>query len=207
MTFRKSSFVLLLVAATLAAGGCGFLKKKSSYERARDGRSLEIPPDLEAPSTASALTIPSPGTAAGSQAIDATVPAAGEPAPASAPASAPPSVVAGEDATLRLTDSPAGAYRRVALALERSQVGEILARDESAATVTVRGTTTRKRDEGGLLKRMFTREKSESATVEHVVRVVPQGEGSEVRVEDAEGKAQDDEFARRIISALKQRLG
>jgi uncharacterized lipoprotein len=198
MSIRTTFRVVLLALVVLAASGCSFFGKKSSYEQARASRPLEVPPDLDAPATTGSLSIPESGNGGTSDAA-----AAG-----GAPSDAPSEIVAGEDSSMSLADSPAGAWRRVGLALERSQVGEIAARDESAATYTLTGKTrVGAKDDRGFFKKLFTSEKSESAEVTRVVRISADGAGSRVTVEDEGGQPVGDEFARRIISALKQRLG
>lgn len=191
----RHALVLLLLALPMA--GCGLFGRKSEYERSRTARPLEIPPDLDAPSTAGALVIPE--TAAGSPSGTATA------APSAAPSPAPGPIVAGDDATLKLGDAVAGAWKRVGLALERSAVGEIVSRDEATATYTVRSEVVER--DGGFLSRMVGRDKVSTTTATRVVRIVADGEGSEVRIEDEAGQAVDDTAARRIIAALKQRLG
>jgi hypothetical protein len=87
-------------------------------------------------------------------------------------------------------------------------VAELTARDEAAATYTVSGTSTlERRAEGGFFKRLFTRDEATTAQVTRVVRIVADGSGSVVRVEDEQGQPADDELARRVIEAIRQRLG
>jgi uncharacterized lipoprotein len=189
---------LLLVAVMLP--GCGLFGRKSDYQQSRESRPLEIPPDLDTPVTSTALTIPVEGSG-GSAARATTADSAGSAPPPPAP------VVAGAASSLRVSDSVSGAWRRVGLALERSQVAEIVSRDETAATYTLTGTTTTRQAEGGVLKRMFTRDKVSTGIVTRIVRVVADGAQSSVRVEDESGAPVDDELARRVIEALRQRLG
>ena len=202
MRFPVNRSTLVLIAAcAFALGGCSWFGKGSSYEQSRASRPLEVPPDLDAPQTGAGMEIPEAGSP--SSAGDT-----GSASAQSAPSSAPQSIYVGEDAEMELSDSPSGAWKRVGLALERAQVAEITARDESAGTYTVSGVTRQKKeDQGGFLKRVFTRDKTESANVVRVVRVVASGSGSKVQIEDESGNAVEDELARRIISALKQRLG
>ncbi|HET7844941.1 MAG TPA: hypothetical protein VFL14_12370 [Xanthomonadales bacterium] len=198
MSIRTILRVAVLASAIVAASGCSLFGKESSYEQAKSSRPLEVPPDLDLPSTTGALSIPESGSGSG-EAV------ASEAAPSDAPA---PEIVAGEESTMSLADSPAGAWRRVGLALERSEVGEITARDEATTTFTLEGVSrVAAKDDRGFFKKLFTSEKSESAQVTRVVRISPDGDGSRVTVEDENGQAVGDEFARRIISALKQRLG
>ena len=194
--------VLALAAALAATSGCSWFgsNKRPEYEGSQETRPLEVPPDLDAPSTTSALTIPE----GGSQAVDAS----GAPVESAPVPSIPPPPVAGREATLRVPDGVAGTWRRVGLALERSDVGEVIASDEASGTYTVNGTTTVTTRQGSWLKRMFgPNEKTTQEAVTRVVRVIADGEGSEIRVESEEGEQSDDEFSRRVIAALKQRLG
>ncbi len=194
---------IALAVAVGLTGGCGIFgrDKRPEYEGSQETRPLEVPPDLDAPSTASALTIPEPGTETGS--AYASAPAETAPVP-----SIPPPPVAGRESTLRVSDSVAGTWKRVGLALERSNVGEVVSSDEASGTFTLSGTSTVTRPEGSWFKRMIgPNEKTSTEAVTRVVRVMADGSGSEIRVESEDGKPADDEFSRRVIAALKQRLG
>jgi uncharacterized lipoprotein len=193
---NRPRIVVALLFVAVMLPGCGLFGRKSDYQQSRESRPLEIPPDLDTPATSTALTIPVGGS--GSGAASAAADSAGGP---------PPPVVAGSASSLRVSDSVSGAWRRVGIALERSQVAEIVSRDETAATYTLTGTTTTRQAEGGFLKRMFTRDKVSTGSVTRIVRVVADGEKSSVRVEDESGAPVDDELARRVIEALRQRLG
>lgn len=202
LSIFRITMVVLIVACAFAVGGCSWFGKGSIYERSRASQPLEVPPDLDTPQVGAGMDIPEAGSASSSTSMSSEASGA-----TSTPSSQPQPIYAGEDSTLELSDSPAGAWKRVGLALERAAVAEVTSSDESAFTYTVSGVTRQKKDEGGFLKRVFTREKTESANVTRVVRIVPSGAGSKVQVEDEGGEPVSDELARRIISALKQRLG
>lgn len=190
-TLRLPAVAILAIVL----GGCSMFGVRSDYEQARETRPLEIPPELDAPAQSGTMRVPE---------------VAGAPsALASAPSGVPSAIPAGEATSLAIADGVAGAWRRVGLALERSGVATVGARDESAGTYTVSGTTTiAKAAEGGFLKRLFSRDEAGSPVeVTRVVRIVADGAGSVVRVEDEQGQAADDEFARRVIEAIRQRLG
>jgi uncharacterized lipoprotein len=192
-TLRLPAVAILAVVL----GGCSMFGVRSDYEQARETRPLEIPPELDAPVQSGTMRVPDVAGA----------PAA--PAPAGVPSTVPSTIPAGEATSLAIADGVAGAWRRVGLALERSGVATISARDEVAATYTLSGTTTvAKAAEGGFFKRLFSRDEA-SAPVEvtRVVRVVAEGAGSVVRVEDEQGQAVDDELARRVVEAIRRRLG
>ena len=196
---KSLRLVVLLVMGTVALAGCNLFGKKSGYEDSRANAPLEIPPDLDAPSTTGALEIPE---------ADGTVSDAGGTAPGTtaAPANyAPQAVVAGDDSSLSLADAPAGAWRRIGLALQRSGVGELVSSDEAAGTYTLKTETVERK--GGMFSKMFNKDKATTVVATRVVRVAAAGEGSTVTVEDEDGKVVEDEAARRVIAALKQRLG
>jgi uncharacterized lipoprotein len=189
----KSIRLALAIALASLLPACSMFGGKSDYQEARETRPLEVPPELDAPATNAAMTVPA---VAGS-------------ASATAPSTSPRPIEAGPDARIAVVDSVAGAWKRVGLALERSGVAELVARDEASATYTVRGTTViTQRAEGGFIRRMFSGgDKERSETVTRVVRVVADGTGSVVQVEDEQGAATDDELSRRLVEAIRQRLG
>jgi len=198
---KSLRLAVLLVLGTLALAGCSLFGKKSGYEDSRANAPLEIPPDLDSPSTSGALEIPETGgTAAETGGTGAT------PGTAAAPANyAPQAVVAGDESSLNLADAPAGAWRRIGLALQRSGVGELVSSDEAAGTYTLKTETVERK--GGMFSKMFNKDKATTVVATRVVRVAAAGEGSTVTVEDEDGKVVEDEAARRVIAALKQRLG
>jgi uncharacterized lipoprotein len=201
---RTAVTILALALAIAATSGCSWFgrDKRPEYEGSQEARPLEVPPDLDAPSTTSALTIPDAGNGTGS-AYASGAPSESAPVP-----SIPPPPVAGRDATLRVTDGVPGTWRRVGLALERSNVGEVTARDEAGGTFTLTGTSTVTTRQGSWFKRLIgPNEKTTTEAVTRVVRVIADGSGSEIRVESEDGTQTDDEFSRRVIAALKQRLG
>ncbi len=189
-----------VLAASLVIAGCGLFggdKRREAYQGSREGRTLEVPPDLDTPETTRSLVIPETGAV---EADSDTAP------PSDAPSAAPSArIEPGDEATLKLGDGVAGAWRRVGLALERSGVGEIVSRDESAYTFTVKSTVTER--DRGLLSRMFGRDKVKIEEATRVVRIVQDGDGSLIRIEDESGATVEDTAARRLIAAIKQRLG
>lgn len=189
-----------VVAVCLA--GCGiFGGNRALYEDSVAGRPLEVPPGLDDPGRANALTIPADAGVAGGSAPGGLPP--GGAASTSGPAPSGP-------ARVRIEDSVTGAWPRVGLALERSGLGEIVARDEIAMTYTVRGQTIASEPvERGFFGRLFGR--ADSRTVEsdatRVVRIRADGEASEVVVEDESGNPANDDLARRLADAIRRRLG
>ena len=191
----------LVIALSLVLAGCGLWggRKEQAYKSSHEGRPLEVPPDLDAPSTSRSLSIPASADASGN--------AAGQPDAATPPLDAAPAstIAPGDESALTVTDGVAGTWRRVGLALERSGVGEIVARDEGAGTYTVKSTVTER--EGGFFSRMVGRDKVSVEEATRVVRVVADGTGSRIQVEDESGETVEDAAARKLIAAIKQRLG
>ena len=193
----------LVLAVSLVLAGCGMFggKKEQAYKGSAEGRPLEVPPDLDTPSTSRSLSIPVTADAVGTEGAADPDAAAAPPVDAAPGASIQP----GDESALTVTDGVAGTWRRVGLALERSGVGEIVSRDESAGTYTVKSTVTEK--EGGFFSRMIGRDKVSVEEATRVVRVVADGSGSRIQVEDESGSTVEDAAARKLIAAIKQRLG
>jgi uncharacterized lipoprotein len=193
--------VLVVALATVALSACGlFGGSRTVYEDSVAGRPLEIPPGLDDPGRANALTIPGES---------AVVPAAG-PRPMSAGATRTAGPAPGGPAIVRIDDSVTGAYARVGLALERAGLGEVIARDEAALTYTVRGQSVAEQPvERGFFGRLLGRPATRpvAGEVTRVVRVRPDREGSEVVIEDEAGNPANDDLARRLADAIRRRLG
>jgi len=220
---RRDTRVLVtaLIASSIVSG-CGFInrhfhKENTAYKTSTQERPLEVPPDLDKPNTAGALTIPQAGgTAAATPAYPAEVP---DPSTGASPAAAPaaggaaaPAVSAGPGATLsgdglHVADTVESAWSRVGLALERSGAATISARDEANRSFDVQ-TTGQTTSRPGLFKRVVTLGFAKNKTTAQVslkVRVVPDGQGSKVVVEGANDEASQD-AARSLLATLRQRL-
>jgi uncharacterized lipoprotein len=197
-----------LVSASLL-GGCGFMhrhfeRKNDDYKRAVESRPLEVPPDLDTPSSSGALTVPAASAQASSSPVST--------APAAMPASVPPAVTAAPGTTisgdgLAVSDTVANTWSRVGLALERSGVATITGRDEAgyAYTVETTGQTTAK---AGWFKRAITFGHAGNKTTARVrlgVRVSADSAGSRVSIEGADDEASRD-AARALLSTLRERL-
>jgi uncharacterized lipoprotein len=198
-----------LVSASLL-GGCGFMhrhfeRKNDEYKRAVESRPLEVPPDLDTPSSSGALSVPAASARTSAVATSTAEPGA-------TPASVPPEVAAAPGATisgegLAVSDTVANTWSRVGLALERSGVATITGRDEAgrAYTVETTGQTTAK---AGWFKRAITFGHAGNKTTARVqlnVRISADGTGSRVSVEGADDDASRD-AARSLLSSLRERL-
>ncbi len=198
----KRTALLILLLAPIALAGCQTIKahnpfrhKEPAYKSAQQERPLEVPPGMDQPPTAEALAIPDAG-AAGASSAPAEVPAM-QSEGGTAPASAGSTTGTG----LTLTDTPANAYRRVGLALQRGGVGDVTAHDDSALTYQVAiDTVVTRKPEGGFFHRLFHGSKSETVKGTVTVSVTPQGSGSMVQ---ASGNP---DVVTRVMDVLRQRL-
>lgn len=183
-----SSMKKLLVATAIGAlllSGCSlFHHKDNAWERAVEERPLEVPPDLDTPPTSAQLVVPPAGDATATPGATGT----------------PPGAVAGD--SLTLADDVDNAYRRVGLALERSGVGTVSARDDAAHSYQVAVQTTVVHEKtGGFFHRLFSRKKKETISGTVSVTISAEASGSKVQLEGERNAVQQ------VLAALKARLG
>jgi|SRR5688500_207288 uncharacterized lipoprotein len=76
----RTATLALLVVAVFAASGCRWFRRNNPYNQSAETRPLEVPPDLDRPSTAAALGAPTSVTRSGM---------AGTPVQGAAPAQSP----------------------------------------------------------------------------------------------------------------------
>ena len=207
----------ILVAAGSLLGGCSWFhrhseKQANEYKTGVQERPLEVPPDLDKPSTAGALTIPevgSPAAPVSTAPVDASTAPAGAAAPVAAAAAAgeaaPPALLSADG--LHVADSVDSTWNRVGLALERSGAATILARDEAQRTFDVQ-TTGQVVEKPGWFKKTITLGMAKGKTTAQVklkLRVAAEGNGSKVTVEGASDEASQ-QAAQALLSTLKSRL-
>ena len=179
--------VVLAALVPLALGACSLFRNHSAWEEAQETRPLEIPPDLDRPSTAGALVVPS---ATGSDSTAAS--------PRGGRRSANPVGIDG----LHVDDSVASTWARIGTALERAGVGTVETRDEASHTYSVSLSVTHSSDEGrGWFKRLVTREKKTTTSKQVSIGVSDDAGGSRVSVSG------DRDAVQKVIAALRERLG
>jgi uncharacterized lipoprotein len=211
--------VIALTAAAILSG-CGWFDrrmhhKNDEYKASVQERPLEVPPDLDQPNTAGALTIPAANAAAApAPSGDVSAAPAGAAAPA-APSEAPATAAPAEAATpailggdgLHVMDTVDSTWNRVGLAIDRSGAATILARDEAGRTYDVQ-TTGQVVDKPGWFKKAITLGMAKGKTTSQVrlkLRVTAEGNGSKVAVEGATDDASKS-AAQALLATLKQRL-
>jgi len=217
---REIRALAILVAASSLLGGCSWFhrhseKQANEYKTGVQERPLEVPPDLDKPNTAGALTIPEVGSpaaapAGGTAPADVAAAPAGTAAPAAVPGSAPgsaaPPAMLGPDG-LHVLDSVDSTWNRVGLAIERSGAATIVARDEAQRTFDVQ-TTGQVVQKPGWFKKAITLGMAKGKTTAQVnlkLRIAAEGDGSKVTVEGATDDASR-EAAQALLSTLKSRL-
>ncbi len=181
---------LLIAAAlvTLTLSGCSLFHRKSdeAWKNAQQERPLEVPPPLDLPPTAAAMTIPATGGAAGASAASAATGGAAS------------------TSSLDLNDTVDNTYRRVGLALERGGVGAVTAHDDTAHTYSVAvQMQVAEPPPQGFFKRMFS-VFSHPAThaVSGTVNVAVRAQGS-ASVIDLSGEPA---AVQQVLALLKSRL-
>lgn len=195
-----------IVAASLL-GGCGYMRskfgnKEDAYKSSGQARPLEVPPDLDMPNMSGTLVIPE-RVAAPADASARNVPPSVD---ATAPGMSTGAAIPGEG--LRVADGVQSTWVRVGLALERSGVAMIEARDADAHSYQIRGSG-QVTQRAGWLKRTLTFGRADGRKVQTSVtlgvRVSADGDASRVTIEGAAGEAEQN-AAREILDMLRQRL-
>lgn len=152
----------LLVSLLLALGGCSWLRGNSEYEKSPESRSLEVPPELDTPRVDPSMSIPSPSSAA---------PVA-------------PAATSSATAAFTIADSADGAWRRLGLALERTEGVTVTQKAQALSAYNV-----------------------SYAGQEFLVRVVAVGSQSRVEAVDASGALLSSGPAAELLGLLRARLG
>lgn len=114
----KKLLVALILSAFLLSG-CGIFRSHHAWKKAKQENPLQIPPNMDRPAISNALTIPPPSS-------DATKTAAQSKAPAPA-----------DTDRMHLSGDVDTAYQRVGLALQRGDLGTVMAQDAVGHTYTL----------------------------------------------------------------------
>lgn len=190
--------LIALTLSTLMLAGCGVFTSNHAWKEAKQENPLQIPPNMDRPSTTAALTIPPPS----------------EPASQSAPA-APK--VASNATQMHLSDDVDTTYKRVGLVLQQGGLGTVTAQDAAQHTYQLSVNTKQSlaTSQSFLQKHFSNMQKQDSSasnsnalgaeqgsTVSVTLKVMPaQGGGSTI---SASG---DPQQATHVISVLSGRLG
>ncbi|MGQ0799000.1 MAG: hypothetical protein ACT4NL_02660 [Pseudomarimonas sp.] len=160
--------VAVLATMLVAASGCSWFRGKSDYENAVEARSLEVPPDLDTPRVDPAMSVPVVGAASVAR-------------PATSGSTAAPAIVA--SGPFPVNDSVESTWRRLGIALERTEGVEIVERAQVLAAYNVR-----------------------FDGAEFLVRVTRDGETSQVGAVDSKGGNVTGGAAGKLLAVLRTRL-
>ncbi len=180
----------LLSGVLLALAGCSWLGKGEFRERyldAESGKTLAIPADLDTPDRRESMRVPDangelvavPDAPVASLLVDAD---------------APPS-------RLKVRLSPDETFAQVVAALEQAQIATMGDADREARRIELRFEKTEEQ------KRWWWKDGTRVSTIRRSAHVVEDPVGSRVVVEDGNsGVRIDDEYAQRMLSALRDRI-
>jgi uncharacterized lipoprotein len=190
MMLRVAAALVLMFVLAMA-GGCGIFRNRDiPYQDSSSQAALQVPDDLDRPVTDDTLRIPEPSSRdirAGSADIVQGASAASTSAGSRLDAD-----------SLTIADTPASAWRRAGLALERMKdTVEVQERDEQGLRYRVEVTGTQPTQ--GVIRRLFRREEVTRETVE--IQFEPVAEGTRIK---AVGEG---EKARALLRRLQERLG
>lgn len=180
--------VAMLVAALLS--GCGLFggdKVRESYLDANAGKSLQVPPDLDSPDRRESTRVPE----IAGEIIDVS----------EAPVAALPLDADDPQSRIKMRMTPDEAFAKVLEALEQAQIATLGETDQESRRVTLGFDVTEER------KRWWWKNGTHTSTIRRVVHVIGDAAGSRVIVEEeSSGLRIDDEYAQRILSALRDRV-
>ncbi|MEO8779287.1 MAG: hypothetical protein ABI389_11540 [Rhodanobacter sp.] len=196
---KKTSLLIALPAVALSGlllSGCGMFRSHSGWEKAQQEAPLEIPPNLDRPSTSDALVIPPPGANR----------------PIASGATAAVAGVQGQAG--QISDgfvhpgSVEGVYQRVGQVLAGGNLGQVVSHDDATHTYVVSVSAAATKQKRGFFGRIFGRHKDAASTSDggiHQVQIHIESGGSDA----SEIRAQSDSLGAvaSVIDGLKSKLG
>ena len=194
---NKIALIGLLVLASTGAG-CSWFHgntRDTRWEGAQQEPPLQVPPDLEKPSNAAALSIPDLSTPAG-----AAAPMASPPNVQGAPMQADGAQAVGRG-LLVFNDTVDSVYRRVGLALRRGDIGRLLHEEPAMHSYEVQVSVTEVEKPQGFFSRIFSHETKRTVRAAVAVHVVADGNKARVELQGPEAAVSQ------LQAALQQRLG
>lgn len=196
---KKTSLLVALPAVALSGlllSGCGMFRSHKAWETAQQQAPLEIPPNLDRPSTSEALSIPPPG--GNEPTSNGAVANVGAAAGASAGQIADGFV---------LTDSVDEAYSKVGKALQAGDLGELVGHDDASHTYTLNvSDVVAQQKKKGFFGRMFGKKSAttQSGDASHQVQISIGSSGASGSQVRAIGSAA---AVAKVVDTLKSRTG
>lgn len=185
---------LLLIATLGLQVGCGLVDRQIVYKDANETAPLKVPSDLMSPAPNPALQVPQAAGMAGN--VDTAPPTLGNTV-----AVARGGLPRAANSVLPLADAADNAFRRVGIALERSQCCKVLAKNPTGLSYEVELASAPPRP--GLFKRMFG---ADAPSSRMIVQVAAADTGSVVTVQDSSGATRKDDPAMTVLGAVEARL-
>jgi uncharacterized lipoprotein len=192
---RLANIAKLLLLATFGLqASCSWVNRSIAYEDARETPPLKVPAGMINPPPNPALVVPRIDGMATN--VDTAPPTLGNTV-----AVARSGLPRAANAVLPLADEAASTWRRVGIALERSDCCRVLSKDQAAMTYEVELTTTGLKP--GFFKRMFGASAAPSVMT---VLVAAADAGATVTVVDAAGALRRDDSAMTVLGVVEARL-
>lgn len=184
--FKLLRVGLLLTLCLLA--GCGLFNRdrKEAYLEAKQGKSLDVPADMDSPARRDVMRIPEGSVS--------------EEGMSEKPVSEIRASEADVAEKLFVDAEPAQAFERVRDALEQAQVGTIGTVSLADRTIAIRVEVETVSD------RWLRKDKVTRQEFDRVAKVVADGAKSRVLVLSAAGDEVDDEASKKILSAVRERI-
>jgi hypothetical protein len=184
----------LLALSGLLLSGCGMFRSHKAWETAQQQAPLEIPPQLDRPTTSAALVIPPQG---GNQ-------------PTASGATA--SVNGGSAGTITdgfvIASNVDDAYKSVGTELANGELGQVTAHDDAARTysVNVSNVVIQQKKKGffGMFKKSAPKATDAAGATTHPVQITIDSSGTEASELRAQGDAP---AVIKVIDTLKSKLG
>lgn len=181
---------LIMAGLLCTLAGCSWFGKGELRERyldAESGKTLAVPPNLDTPDRRESMRVPD---ANGELVAVPEAPVAGLPLDADDPQS-----------RLKVRLSPDETFQQVVAALEQAQIATLGDSDREARRIELRFEVTEER------KRWWWKDGTRVSTIRRSAHVLEDPVGSRVVVEDGDsGVRIDDEYAQRVLSALRDRI-
>lgn len=181
---------LIFSGMALTVAGCSWFGRGEVHERyldAQSGKSLEIPSDLDSPARRESMRVPE---ANGELQAVSEAPGGSLPVDADDPQS-----------RIKMRLAPDEAFDQVAKALEQAQIAKVNDVDREARRVELGFEVTEEQ------KRWWWKDGVKTRTVRRSAHVLEDAVGSRVVIEEGDtGVRIDDEYAQRMLSALRDRV-
>lgn len=197
--YMTSAILLLLI---LALSSCSLFSSQSEYDKVPPGKSLEVPPDLDEPSAASAIRVPN---STYSRVADGPV-RADAPVGAATPQGTRIESERGSR-ILIIDDSMEGAWRRLGFALQRVGLKiEDQERDRGVYSIEYVDAEAKEQQPGRFSRWILRKKGPTDYSGAYDIQLDVVGEQTRVRVLDEQGRTAAAAVTEEILQDLLERL-